>query len=319
MTAYVGLHSENWFVGIVAGICVSALLIGCDLLFQRVNLRMLNLAIIGLFVGYLFGQALVLSYSALFDGGEIVKAALYLFGLYFGANMTLRASDHFYLNIPFVRLSPAGHHKKDLLVDSSVLLDARIIDLCSSGLFDRALIVPRFLNQELQGQLDSANEAMRTKARKALDVLKKLEVLPELELRFSDTDFPEVKDPMAKMVRLARFLSANLLISDMSRTQSQHVEGVKVVNLQLLSHALKPLMQSGEPIKIKIQRYGKEPMQGVGYLDDGTMVVVNGGGQYLGETIGAWVLSVKHTTTGRIVFCNAEEGAAVYAHESAEE
>ena len=304
-------YSEDWILGIALGVGLSALLVGFDFLFRRYDLRTFNVMVIGLFLGYLMGQALIVALSALVVVPEIAGSALALFGLYLGTVMTLRSADNFYLAIPFVRLSPNGRQKKDLVVEGSALMDARLIDLCNSGLLDRSLIIPRFLLQELQ--------ARGVESKKSLDILKKLETIPELELRYSDADFSDVKDPAVKMVRLARQLNANLLIADASRAQTSHVEGIKLVNLQFLSNALKPLMQAGEQIKIKIQRYGKEPMQGVGYLEDGTMVVVNGGGQYLGETVGAWVLSVKQTASGRIVFCNAEEGDSGYPHESTSE
>jgi len=121
-----------------------------------------------------------------------------------------------------------------------------------------------------------------------------------------------VKDTMSKMVRLARLIDANIMTADISRVQMSSVEGVRIINLHTLSNALKPLMQAGENIKIKIQRYGKEPRQGVGYLEDGTMVVVNGGGQFIGETIDAQVLSVKHTSSGRMIFCNALDDEGGY-------
>jgi uncharacterized protein YacL len=142
-----------------------------------------------------------------------------------------------------------------------------------------------------------------------LENLKKLEELLSLEIRTSDTDFPEIKDSMGKLIRLARLLDANILTTDINRVQIAATEGVKIINLHALSNALKPLMQAGEKLKIKIQRYGKEPRQGVGYLDDGTMVVVNGGGDFIGENIDVYVLSVKHTASGRMIFCNTIEEA----------
>ena len=134
--------------------------------------------------------------------------------------------------------------------------------------------------------------------------------MTSLEVRFNDTDFPDVKDIQSKLIRLARLVDANILSADISKIQMASIEGIRIINLHTLSNALKPLMQAGEFIKIKIQRFGKEPRQGVGYLDDGTMVVVNGGGKFISETIDAQVLSVKHTSSGRMVFCNAcdEEG-----------
>ncbi len=303
-------------LGILLGVILGSLLIGFDILFRRFNLRAFNIALLGLFFGYLMGQALVLVLNAVLDISaasihinkqllEVIKISLFLFGLYLGTLMTLKASDEIYVNIPFIKFSPTANKKKDLLLDSSVLADARIIDMAGSGILDNHIIIPRFLIKELYAQIELPDEMSRTKAKRALDVIKKLEALPNLELKYNDTDFPEIKDPMSKMIRLARLLDANIMTADISRVQIASIEGIKIINIHVLSNALKPLMQAGEQIKIKIQRYGKEPRQGIGYLDDGTMVVVNGGGQFIGEVIDAQVLSVKHTTSGRMIFCNA--------------
>jgi uncharacterized protein YacL len=324
MTTYMasvltGSLALNILIGIGLGAVFGVLLIGFDIWFKRFNLRAFNIAIIGIFIGYLMGQALVLVFDAILDISaasvilhpqvlEIIKLALFLFGVYLGTIMTLRAADELYVSIPFVKLTPSVEKKKDLLVDLSVLSDARIIDLASSGLLDHQMIMPRFMIKELYAQSELGDEGSKAKARRALDVLKKLEALSSLELRYNDTDFPDVKELSAKLIRLARLLDANILSSDLSRIQISTIDGIRIVNIHALANALKPLTQGGEMIKIKIQRYGKEPRQGVGYLEDGTMVVVNGGGSYIGETIEAQVLSVKHTTSGRLIFCNALEG-----------
>jgi uncharacterized protein YacL len=306
----------NALIGILIGLIFGFLLIGFDITFKRFNLRSFNIAIIGIFIGYLMGQALVLVFDAILGISrvsiilqpqtlEIIKIALFLFGTYLGTIMTLRASDELYVSIPFVKFSPTTEKKKDLIIDSSVLSDARIIDVAATGLLDHQLVIPRFVIKELYALAEIGDELSKSKARRSLEVIKKLEAVAELELRFNDTDFPDVKDTQGKLLRLARLLDANLLTADISRIQMASIEGIRVINIHTLSNALKPLMQAGEYIKIKIQRYGKEPRQGVGYLDDGTMVVVNGGGNYIGETIDAKVLSVKHTTSGRMIFCNA--------------
>jgi uncharacterized protein YacL len=198
------------------------------------------------------------------------------------------------------------------------LSDARIIDLAATGLLDHQLILPRFLVKELYLQAETGDELSKSKARRCLETVKKLEAIPNLELRINETDFQDVKEPFNKQLRLARLLDASLLTADISRIQMASIEGIRIINIHALSHALKPFMQTGESIKIKIQRYGKEPRQGVGYLEDGTMVVVNGGGDYIGETIDTQVLSVKHTSSGRMIFCNAlEEGSFnLYEEES---
>jgi len=316
-----GAVHTNALIGIALGIIFGFLLIGFDLLFKRFNLRSFNIAIIGIFIGYLMGQALVLVFDAILDISsisivlqpqilEIIKIALFLFGTYLGTIMTLRASDELYISIPFVKFAPLAQKKKDLVLDISVLSDARIIDLASTGILDHQIVIPRFLIKELYAQSEIGDEMTKSKARRCLEVVKKLEAVPNLETRFNDTDFPDVKDLQGKLIRLARLLDANILTADISRVQMAAIEGIRIINVHTLSNALKPLMQAGEFIKIKIQRYGKEPRQGVGYLDDGTMVVVNGGGNYIGETIDAKVLSVKHTSSGRMIFCNAvdEEG-----------
>lgn len=311
-----GATHINAMIGVFLGAVFGCVLIGFDVAFKRFNLRSFNIAVVGIFIGYLMGQALVLVFDAILDISrisiilqpqtlEIVKIALFLFGTYLGTIMTLRASDELYVSIPFVKFAPTAEKKKDLIIDSSVLADARIIDVAATGLLDHQLVIPRFIIKELYASAEMGDEISKSKARRSLEVIKKLESIPELELRFNDTDFPDVKDTHGKLLRLARLLDANLLTADISRIQIALIEGVRVVNIHTLSNALKPLMQAGEFIKIKIQRYGKEPRQGVGYLDDGTMVVVNGGGNYIGEAIDAKVLSVKHTSSGRMIFCNA--------------
>jgi uncharacterized protein YacL len=316
-----GYTASNLAIGTGMGLILGFGLMGFDLLFKRFNLRAFNIAIIGLFVGYLMGEALVLVLKAVLDISaasihlqpqvlEVAKIVLFLFGVYLGTIMTIRAADELYVSVPFVKFTPTARKKKDLVIEGSVLSDARVIDLAGSGLVDHQLILPRFLVKELYMQAESSDETARHKAKRSLDIIKKLEGLPELDLRYNDTDFPDIKDSTGKLIRLARLLDANILTADISRVQTAAIEGVRFINIHTLSNALKPLMQAGEHIKIKIQRYGKEPRQGVGYLEDGTMVVVNGGGEYIGETIEAKVLSVKHTTSGRMIFCNArdEEG-----------
>lgn len=328
MTTYMisgpnGHTPANLMMGVGLGLLIGFALIGFDLLFKRFNLRAFNIAIIGLFAGYLMGQALVLILSAILDISaasltfqpqvlEVIKISLFLFGVYLGTIMTLRASDELSISIPFVKFSPTTRRKKDLIIDSSVLSDARILDLASSGILDQHLILPRFLVKELYIQSETSDEGLRNKAKRSLDIVKKLEAIPDLDLHYSDTDFPEIKDQMNKLIRLARLLDANIMTADISRVQMAAIEGIRVINIHTLSTALKPLMQAGEHIKIKIQRYGKEPRQGVGYLEDGTMVVVNGGGEYIGEIIEAKVLSVKHTTSGRMIFCNAQDEEGGY-------
>lgn len=303
-------------VGVITGGAFGAALIGLDTMLRRINLRSLNIAILGMFFGYLLGHAIVLIMTSVIDFGTVpgdtstqtlIRGAIYLTTIYIGMVMTARAAEELYVSLPFVKFKSTSLKKKDIILDGSVLNDSRIIDLASSGLLDNHLVIPRFIISELYLQNEKGDETTKCKARRCLEVIKKLESLASLDLRYSDTDFPDIKDPMEKIVKLARVVDANILTADISQIQQATIEDVRVIKFQQLCNALKPLSQSGEFITIKIQRYGKEPRQGVGYLDDGTMVVVNGGAEYIGESIKAQVLSVKHTSSGRMIFCNAIE------------
>ena len=319
-----GTATVKTLIGVGIGALFMGLLISFDRVFRRFSLRIFNVLVIGLFIGYLMGQGIVLVFDAVLDLSsipkfltrevlEVTKLALFLFGTYLGAIMTLRASDQLYISIPFVKFAPTSEKKRDLLVDTSALTDARLLDLCSTGVFNYQLIIPRFIIKELYAQAELGKEETKTSARRALEVIKKMEELPELGIRFNDTDFPEIPDLQSKMIRSARLLDANILIADPSQVRMGSLEGINMVNLHALSNALKPLMEMGESITIKVQRYGKEPRQGVGYLEDGTMVVINGGGNFIGETVSAQVLSVKHTSSGRMIFCNLVEQNEAYA------
>jgi uncharacterized protein YacL len=257
-------------MGALIGLIFGMVLISFDMFFRRFNLRSFNIAILGIFIGYLMGKALTFVLHAVLEVSsigvllqphtlELVKIGVILFGVYLGTILTLRSSDELYVSIPFVRFTQAAQKKKDLVVDISVLADPRIIDLASTGLLNHQLVIPRFVVKELYAQSEIGDEATRSRAKRCLDVVKKLETMPELEMRYHDTDFPEVKDMMGKVVRLARLLDASILSSDISRVQMGSIEGIIVINLHGLSNALKPLMQGGELIRIKIQRFGKEP------------------------------------------------------------
>ncbi|KAF3362142.1 hypothetical protein PHSC3_001454 [Chlamydiales bacterium STE3] len=311
-----GANIANLLIGTSIGMLFSLLLISCELLFKRFTLRAFNLITLGIFFGYLMGQAVLLILNSIFTLGSFslsqetliaIKGTVFLFTCYLGMVMATRGSSELYLSIPFVKFKPSFQKKRDILLDISILTDPRIIDLATSGLLDHHVIFPRFALKELYQMADSNDESIKIKARKSLEVIKKLENIPNLELRYVDNDFPDIKDVHTKLTCLARALDANIITADINRVQISEIEGTRVININLLSNALKPITTAGEFLSIKIQRYGKEPRQGVGYLDDGTMVVVNGGAEFIGEVIKTQVLSVKHTSSGRMIFCNAAE------------
>ena len=316
ITLPIGPLWQRVLIGLGVGTLFSLLLFGVETLLSRYNLRAFNTLILGLFLGYLMGKALVVICNAVLDLShlgvilqpqttDMIKVFFFILGTYLGTCLTIRFSDEFLLSIPFIKLPPERSKKKDLLIDSSALSDSRILDLATTGLVNNLLVIPRFIIKEIYSQAEFGEEILKNKAKHAIENLKKLQELPHLELRLNETHFQGGGDSFSQLVRLANLIDANILTADVSQVQIPAIEGVIIINLHSLSNALKPLMQAGESIKIKIQRYGKEPNQGVGYLEDGTMVVINGGGDYIGENIDVQVLSVKHTSSGRMVFTNA--------------
>lgn len=303
-------------VGIGAGVLFGLLVMGMGFYFERFSLRAFNLMTLGMLFGFLMGRAILLvlesvitvsgvSVDPLISG--LIGSLIYVVCIYLSTLFVVRSDESVAASIPFVQLVAQAQKRRDLLVESALLLDARILDIAGSGLIDNSLIVPRFLVNELLAQSESEDEATRGRAKRALEVLKKLEGIPDLGVRFTEVNHADIKDPMLRLVRIARQLDANILTADISRLQQSEVEGVRIINIHTLAGSLKPVAQAGEHITIKVQRYGKEPLQGVGYLEDGTMVVINGGAEFIGETIRARVLSVKYTTSGRMIFCNASE------------
>jgi len=303
-------------IGSLTGLAIGSIIVGFEVFFKKLDLRILNVAAIGLFFGYLLGEAVLLVAQSIIDLNiahvsppilAMIRSGVFLITCYLGMAMTARASGELYISIPFIKFKAMSQRKKDLIVDSSALSDLRIIDLAATGLVNQQLIIPNFLVLELQEQAENSDENVRTRARRGLDTIKRLELLPELDLRFSEINHTELKDASVKISSLARSLEANILTADSTRSTQTNVDGVRYININALSSSLKPISQTGEMLNIKIQRYGKEPRQGVGYLDDGTMVVVNGGAEFIGETIRGQVLSVKNTSSGRMIFCNTLE------------
>lgn len=318
-----GLYHEptplQYAFGAVLGLGIGAILTGVDTLFKRFNLRSFNIAILGLLIGYFMSLVLLLLFDAIIEisGAEpthylltAIKIFIFLFGTYLGVIMTLRASNEIYVSLPFVKFTPMTQKTKDILIDYSALGDPRLIDLAASGLVDKQLVLPRFILKELHEQEESSDESANQRAKRALGVVKKLESMTELALRYQDADFPDVKEFSDKIIRLARLLDTHILSAELNKMQASQLAqlgDIRIININALANALKPLMQRGEMMRIKIQRSGKEEGQGIGYLEDGAMVVVNGGGEHIGEMIPVHVLSVKHTASGRMIFCNVAE------------
>lgn len=326
-TSIWGLTATSLIVGLAVGAPLSAAFYALSVRAHALQTRQFAAGVFGASLGLLFVELLAraLAPLAAYQGPDIaavfalVKTGLSTLFAGLGGWIAIKSDDQFAKTMPFTPTAGENAGLKDILLDSSVLQDPRIYDLASTGIFDNRLAVPRFIAEEINTSLpleESTSKA--SKPRRASEVIRQLDELPHLNLRTIDDDQPQIKDPLQRLFQLAQKRGADILTSERYRLQPATTEFVRVINLHTLASALRPLLQTGETLTIKVQRYGKEIKQGVGYLEDGTMVVINGGGDFLGETIKAQVLSVKHTSSGRMIFCNAIAGDDNYETSHAE-
>jgi uncharacterized protein YacL len=195
------------------------------------------------------------------------------------------------------------------LLDTSVLIDGRIADICDAQFMEGVLGVPQFVLHELQMVADSSDPLKRQRGRRGLEVLQRIQKMPQVEVRILDADFPQAGDVDHKLVELARQTGAKIVTNDFNLNKVATVQGFSVLNVNQLAHALKPAVLPGEPMRVLILREGKEPNQGVAYLDDGTMVVVDGARRLINKSVDIIVTSVHQTTAGKMIFGRLEERA----------
>jgi uncharacterized protein YacL len=188
------------------------------------------------------------------------------------------------------------------VLDTSAIIDGRIADMVELGFVGGPLVVPQFILNEVQGIADSSDPMKRSRGRRGLGILEKLQGIEGVETRISDQDFPRVKEVDGKIVALAKVIGATVITNDFNLSKVAELQGVRVLNVHELAHALRPVVLPGEEVRITLQKPGKEAGQGVGYLEDGTMVVVEGGASRLGEAVLATVTSVLQTSAGRLIF-----------------
>jgi len=196
------------------------------------------------------------------------------------------------------------------ILDTSVIIDGRILDICEAGFMEGTLVVPQFVLRELQQVADSSDPQKRARGRRGLDILQKVQKMADLSVQISELDFPDVRDVDMKLIELGKQLDAKLVTNDFNLNKVAQLRGVKVLNINELANAMKPVVLPGEGMKVFILKEGKEPNQGVAYLDDGTMVVVDNAKRFLGKNIDIAVTSVLQTTAGKMIFgrcVNAEE------------
>lgn len=266
---------------------------------------------IGLAISWLFWAALEPIVDAYLRGtpGErmanTLKILLTVLTCYLTVSMLLQTKDEFRFIIPYVEFSKQLKGAKPLVLDTSVIIDGRIADICDTGIIDTKLIVPRFVLQELQGIADSSDKIRRNRGRRGLDVLKKLQTNQKIDLQMHEGNLPELRDVQKvdeRLVVMAKALSARVVTNDFNLNKIAQLQGVEVINLNELSNALKLVALPGEVLHVKVVKQGDQIGQGIGYLDDGTMVVVEQGRGSIGQEVTITVTSVLQTPAGRMIF-----------------
>jgi uncharacterized protein YacL len=203
----------------------------------------------------------------------------------------------------------AGPQRRYRILDTSVIIDGRIADVCETGFLDGTLVIPQFVLKELQLVADSADSMKRNRGRRGLDILQKIQKMAGVDVMISDIDFPDVREVDLKLIELARTLQGKIVTNDFNLNKVAQLRGVDVLNINELANALKPVVLPGEFMKVFILKEGKEYNQGVAYLDDGTMVVVDNARRMISKNIDVVVTSVLQTTAGKMIFGRYIEAA----------
>jgi uncharacterized protein YacL len=310
---FVGLPHAGSF-GMAIGFGFGGLLIAIDEMLKGFSLRAFSATTFGLLLGTLV--ALLVDHSGLFENANPDQRWLIRLG-YIGIILAMRSNkEDFSLIIPYVRFSPQNKPDNLLLLDTSVIIDGRIADLIEARLLEGLVIVPRFVLRELQQIADSGDAIKRARGRRGLEMLNRIQRNGKIEVRIHDGDFPDEKEVDSKLVHLARNLNAKLFTNDYNLGKIAALQKVNYVNLHEVSKCLKVILLPGEMLHLKIVREGKDKGQGIGYLPDGTMVVVSSGQTHIGQQVEVEVQTLLQTGAGIIVFAEMRTGSIAIAEES---
>jgi uncharacterized protein YacL len=305
---YVGLH---WSIGMAVGFGFGWLLIAIDEMLKGFSLRAFSATTFGLVLGMVV--SVLVDHSGLFENADekqrwIIRLCLFLGFGYIGIVLAMRSNkEDFSLIIPYVRFAPQNKPDNLILLDTSVIIDGRIAELIEANFVEGLIVVPRFVLKELQQIADSADALKRARGRRGLEMLNRIQRNNRNEVKIHEGDFPEEKEVDAKLVRLARNLRAKLFTNDYNLGKVAELQSVNYVNLHDLAKSMRTVLLPGEVISLRLVREGKEKSQGVGYLPDGTMVVVNQGQGYIGSQVEAQVQALHQTGAGIIVFAELKQ------------
>jgi len=301
------------FFGLMIGAVAIVLL---DLMTPRKRIQTISAIYFGIIVGLILSNLVQSAFEpSLTAMREDIRNAVYaltmIFICYICVSTLLQTKDDFRFIIPYMEFSKEVKGARPLVLDTSVVIDGRIADVAECRVLDQPLVVPRFVLQELQGIADSSDKLRRNRGRRGLDILNRLQKSPGIEVKIHDAELPElagIREVDQRLVVLAKHLGGKVVTNDYNLNKIARLQGVEVINLNDLANAMKPIVLPGEGLTVKLIKRGEEAGQGVGYLDDGTMVVVEQGAYHLGEIVRVTVTSVLQTSAGRMIFGRIDAG-----------
>ncbi len=297
--------------GLVAGAFLSLLIILGEIAIRRVPLKVFIGGLLGFVMGLLIAHLITVSMSLMPFDQPLVNLSLRIvmsaiFG-YLGVVLGIRKGQEFDLGkAKRVFMTPAEEANLKIL-DTSVIIDGRIADVCETGFVEGVFVLPQFILQELQHVADSSDPLKRAKGRRGLDILHRIQKMSGVEVRIVEEEFPKIREVDSKLIALAKQKGAKIITNDFNLNKVASLHGVIVLNINDLSNAVKPVVLPGETLRVFILKEGKEFGQGVAYLDDGTMIVVENARKYIGKNVEVSVTSVLQTTAGRMIFTKLKE------------
>lgn len=266
---------------------------------------------IGLIVGFVIAYLLSGLINQIPIIGGLLSLITYIFMGYLGIRIALKSKDDLFNISKLSRLSNTIKEKgskKEVkgispkVLDTSVIIDGRIADICKTGFIEGKLIIPAFVLEELRHIADSSDDLKRVRGRRGLDILNIIQKELKIEVEISERDFEDISEVDSKLLKLAQTINGKVVTNDYNLNKVAQFQGVEVLNINELANAIKPVAIPGEDMVVQVVKEGKEMNQGIAYLDDGTMIVVDGGRKYMGETIKVLVTSVLQTPAGRMIF-----------------
>ncbi len=295
--------------GMAIGFSVAIGIILTEFLFRRVALKVIIGGILGFIIGITSANIIATPLKLVPLERSIVNFLVLLLNAFFGymgVAIGVREGERF--NPASIRKLFRGGAEENLkLLDTSVIIDGRIADVCETEFLDGTLVIPQFILHELQHIADSSDSLKRARGRRGLDILHRIQKMGHMEVRITEEDFPKIREVDSKLIALAKRIDAKVITNDFNLNKVAELQGVKVLNINDLSNAVKPVALPGETMRVFVLKEGKESGQGVAYLDDGTMIVVENGRRFINKNVEVSVTSVLQTAAGRMIFTKPGE------------